>query len=152
MGIPTGKCVVYGAAGANPEWLLPVTVDVGTNNSQLQQDALYVGLPQGRLRGQEYFDLMVELVQGLQERFGRTVLVHWEDLAAKNAFQMLQLVRNMRVPTFNDDIQATAAVAVAAVLGAVRVPGALPLQQQRFLFFGAGQVRGYSLDRGVGPA
>lgn len=91
MGIPTGKCVVYGAAGAKPEWLLPVTVDVGTNNRQLQQDPLYIGLPQERLRGQEYVDLMAELVVGLQQRFGRPVLVHWEDLAGRNAFQILQV-------------------------------------------------------------
>lgn len=91
MGIPTGKCVVYGAAGAKPDWLLPITVDVGTNNKQLQGDPLYVGLPQRRVRGQPYTDLMLELVLGLQERFGRRVLVHWEDLAAKNAFQILQV-------------------------------------------------------------
>ncbi|KAF6257169.1 hypothetical protein COO60DRAFT_1702001 [Scenedesmus sp. NREL 46B-D3] len=131
MGIPTGKCVVYGAAGAPPSWLLPITVDVGTNNAALLADPLYVGQPQQRLRGQPYQQLMLEVVQGLQKRFKRQVLVHWEDLAVSNAFNVLQLSQGAGVPTFNDDIQATAAVAVAAVLGGV---------QQRWLFFGAGQA------------
>ncbi|WIA13414.1 hypothetical protein OEZ85_006994 [Tetradesmus obliquus] len=140
MGIPTGKCVVYSAAGAAPSWLLPITVDVGTNNAALLSDPLYIGQPQQRLRGQPYQALMLEVVQGLQRRFGRQVLLHWEDLAVRNAFSVLQLAQGAGVPTFNDDIQATAAVAVAAVLGGVRVPGVLPLAQQRWLFFGAGQA------------
>ncbi|WIA33562.1 hypothetical protein OEZ86_006686 [Tetradesmus obliquus] len=140
MGIPTGKCVVYSAAGAAPSWLLPITVDVGTNNAALLADPLYIGQPQQRLRGQPYQALMLEVVQGLQRRFGRQVLLHWEDLAVRNAFSVLQLSQGAGVPTFNDDIQATAAVAVAAVLGGVRVPGVLPLAQQRWLFFGAGQA------------
>jgi hypothetical protein len=86
-----GKCVVYGAAGAPPSWLLPITVDVGTNNAALLADPLYVGQPQQRLRGQQYQQLMLEVVEGLQRRFKRQVLVHWEDLAVSNAFKVLQV-------------------------------------------------------------
>jgi hypothetical protein len=86
-----GKCVVYGAAGAPPSWLLPITVDVGTNNAALRADPLYVGQPQQRVRGQPYQQLMLEVVQGLQKRFNRQVLVHWEDLAVSNAFNVLHV-------------------------------------------------------------
>jgi hypothetical protein len=86
-----GKCVVYGAAGASPSWLLPITVDVGTNNAALLSDPLYIGQPQQRLRGRPYQQLILEVVEGLQRRFKRQVLVHWEDLAVSNAFSVLQV-------------------------------------------------------------
>jgi hypothetical protein len=69
-----GKCVVYGAAGAPPSWLLPITVDVGTNNAALLADPLYVGQPQQRLRGQPYQALMLEVVNGLQASYKLQVL------------------------------------------------------------------------------
>lgn len=78
----------------------------------------------------------------LQRRYGPSLLVHWEDVAAPNAFALLQALQAQGVPTFNDDIHCTAVVTLAAVFGALRLPGVLPLEQQRFLFFGAGQVRG----------
>ncbi|KAI8466125.1 MAG: hypothetical protein J3K34DRAFT_524796 [Monoraphidium minutum] len=117
-GIPIGKCIVYAAAGLPPEWLLPVVVDVGTESAGLREgDPLYLGLPQRRLRGEAYYALMEEL-----------------------AFSMLQRLRGRGTPTFNDDIECTAAVTAAALLGALRLPGVAPLPQQRFLFFGAGQA------------
>jgi len=82
---------VYGAAGVLPGWLLPITVDVGTNNQHLQQDPLYIGMPMERVRGRQYEALMMEVVMALQERFHRQVLVHWEDLAVGNAFTILRV-------------------------------------------------------------
>lgn len=66
MGIPVGKCVVYGACGIEPDWLLPITVDVGCDKDGVREDPLYVGLQQKRLRGEAYFNLMLEVVQALQ--------------------------------------------------------------------------------------
>jgi malate dehydrogenase (oxaloacetate-decarboxylating)(NADP+) len=91
MGIPTGKCNVYAAAGTPPDWLLSITVDVGTDNTLLRSDPLYVGQPRPRLRGQRYFDVVEGVVAALQQRYGNRVIVHWEDLAVGNAFQMLQV-------------------------------------------------------------
>lgn len=91
-GIPAGKCIVHAAAGVPPSWLLPVTVDCGTDNVALRESALYVGTPTPRVQGGvAYDDLMAELVQCLQERFARPVLLHWEDLGAANAFRVLQV-------------------------------------------------------------
>lgn len=76
----------------------------------------------------------------VQKRYGRGVLIHFEDFGAGNAFRLLQRMRAARVPAFNDDIQCTAGVTVAAALAALRLPGVPPLAQQTFLFFGAGQA------------
>lgn len=91
MGIPTGKSNVYLAAGTPPDWLLPITVDVGTENAALRSDPLYVGRAEQRLRGQRYFDVMEGVLKALQQRYGSQVVVHWEDLAMGNAMQMLQV-------------------------------------------------------------
>jgi malate dehydrogenase (oxaloacetate-decarboxylating)(NADP+) len=91
MGIPTGKCNVYAAAGMPPDWLLPITVDVGTDNASLRSDPLYVGQPRPRLRGQRYFDVVEGVLGALRQRYGSRVIVHWEDLAVGNAYQMLQV-------------------------------------------------------------
>lgn len=140
MGIPVGKAVVYGACGVNPDWILPITLDVGTNNTALLKDPLYLGLPVSRERGDKYMALVDELVAALQKRYGPLVLIHWEDLGPSSAFSLLQRLQSLQVPTFNDDVQCTAAVVVAAVLGAMQVPGVVPLKRQKFLFFGAGQA------------
>ncbi len=68
------------------------------------------------------------------------MLIHWEDLGSRNAFPLLGRLRRARVLTINDDIECTAAVTLAALLGATRVPGVPPLEEQTFLFLGAGQV------------
>lgn len=91
MGIPTGKCNVYAAAGTPPDWLLPITVDVGTENAALRSDPLYVGLPSARLRGQRYLSVMEGVVGALRQRYGQQVVVHWEDLAVGNATEMLRV-------------------------------------------------------------
>lgn len=91
MGIPTGKSNVYFVAGTPPDWLLPITVDVGTDNASLRSDTLYVGHPEQRLRGARYYAVMEGVVKALQQRYGSRVVVHWEDLAIGNALQMLQV-------------------------------------------------------------
>ena len=90
MGISAGKSMVYAACGLNPEWLLPIQLDTGTNNETLLNDPLYVGDRRKRERGETYDALLDELVDALKARYGEGVLVHFEDFAPRNAFRVLQ--------------------------------------------------------------
>jgi malate dehydrogenase (oxaloacetate-decarboxylating)(NADP+) len=136
MGIPIGKLALYTAcAGVHPARCLPVTLDVGTENDTLLRDPLYTGLPMRRMRGEPYAALVEEFVQAVTRRFP-DALIQWEDFATRNAFGLLERYRD-RICTFNDDVQGTAAVAVAALLGAARIIER-PLREQTLLFFGAG--------------
>lgn len=138
MGIPVGKLSLYtGCAGIDPERTLPITLDMGTNNQDFQKDPMYLGLRHPRVQGAEFDEFMEEFVNAVKERFPKTLL-QFEDFGNHNAFRLLETYRT-QLPSFNDDIQGTAAVTLAGIYGALRITGK-PLTEQKIVFLGAGEA------------
>ena len=138
MGISVGKIKLYVASGGlHPACCLPMCLDVGTNNQALLDDPLYLGWKHPRLEGNEYWDFIEKFVLGVKRSFPRA-LVQWEDFAKHKAFTLLERYRD-RLLSFDDDIQGTGAVALAAITTAMRIKKS-SFASQRFLIAGLGQA------------
>ena len=136
MGIPIGKLALYTACGGvPPDLTMPVLIDAGTNNEGLLRDPLYLGLRQARPDDAVLDGFVEEFMTAVQEVFPGCC-VQFEDWAGDDAVRLLARYRE-RVCCFNDDIQGTAAMALAGILGALRITGGR-LSEQTFLFLGAG--------------
>ena len=136
VAISIGKLMVYtAAAGINPNQVLPLVLDVGTNNKQLIEDPLYLGNRHPRVRGEAYYDFVDKFVSTAERLFPRLYL-HWEDFGRSNAATILEKYQN-RITTFNDDVQGTGIVALAGILGALEISKE-KFTDQRVMVFGAG--------------
>ncbi|MCU5680794.1 oxaloacetate-decarboxylating malate dehydrogenase [Bacillus wiedmannii] len=136
INIAIGKLAVYTAAvGIDPSRVLPVILDVGTNREELLNNPFYIGNRHPRITGEAYDEFIDTFVQAVNKQFPKALL-HWEDFSSRNARKILDKYRH-DICTFNDDIQGTGAVSLAAVLSAVKVSG-VPLSEHRVVVFGAG--------------
>jgi malate dehydrogenase (oxaloacetate-decarboxylating) len=138
LGIPIGKLSLYTLIGGiHPERTLPIVLDVGTNNQERLNDPEYLGWRHERISGQSYFDFIDQFVQAVKQELPG-VCLQWEDFATPHARPILQNYRDQLL-TFNDDIQGTAAVALGAILGAVKVTRE-SLKEQQIVMLGAGSA------------
>jgi malate dehydrogenase (oxaloacetate-decarboxylating) len=134
--ISIGKLAVYtAAAGVHPRRVLPVVLDMGTDNLKLLNDDMYLGARHARVRDQRYDNLIDAYVTAVSKMFPNAML-HWEDFGATNARRILNKYAD-QVCTFNDDMQGTAATVMAAVFSALRATGTR-MRDQRIVIHGAG--------------
>lgn len=155
--ISVGKLMVYtAAAGVDPACVLPVVLDVGTNNEKLLKDDLYLGNKHSRVNGDKYYQFVDQFVQCVEKLFPGLYL-HFEDFGRDNADNILKKYRN-HILTFNDDIQGTGIIVLAGILGALKISGQ-KLTEQKYVCFGAGtagtgiveQVYSEMLQAGLKP-
>jgi malate dehydrogenase (oxaloacetate-decarboxylating) len=136
LAIAIGKLALYTVAGGvSPYRTMPVGLDVGTDREGLAESAGYLGVRQPRLKGDEYLAFMDKVVEALRERWPRAIL-QWEDLSKDTAFAVLERYRKT-IPSFNDDIQGTGAVALAGLITACASRGR-KLGDERVIVYGAG--------------
>lgn len=136
MGIPIGKLSLYTlGAGIHPAHCLPIALDVGTDNQDLLDDPMYLGVPRRRMRGEEYKAFIGKFVRQVKRHFPNAVL-QWEDFSKSNAFDNLTDYEDT-LPSFNDDIQGTGSVVLAGILGACKIKGE-SLADQTYVVYGAG--------------
>jgi malate dehydrogenase (oxaloacetate-decarboxylating) len=136
LAIPIGKLALYTVGGGvSPFRTVPAVLDVGTDREDLLEDPLYLGVQRKRLRGDGYLAFMAKFVEAVRQRWPHAI-IQWEDLSKDAAFTVLDAFRDV-VPSFNDDIQGTGAVALAGLLAAARLRGR-KLSDERFLVLGAG--------------
>jgi malate dehydrogenase (oxaloacetate-decarboxylating) len=155
--VSIGKLAIYTAAGGvDPGRVIPVMLDVGTNRESLLNDPAYIGNRHARVRGKPY-DEFIDAYVNVVTRLFPNALLQWEDFAPGNGRRILEKYRDS-IATFNDDMQGTGAIALAAVISAVRVCGT-PLRNQRVIVFGAGtaglgvadQIRNAMVRQGLSP-
>ena len=136
IGISVAKIVIYTlCAGINPKRMLPVMIDVGTNNPKLLNDPLYIGWRHSRVHGEAYDQFVSKVVKSIKQKFPE-VFLQWEDFGKKKARWNLDLYQD-KICTFNDDIEGTGAVAMAAIINASKLTRT-PLSNHRVVIFGAG--------------
>lgn len=136
VNISVGKLMVYtAAAGIDPREVLPVSIDVGTNNETLLNDPLYLGNKHKRVTGDEYYEFLDKFVKAARNAFP-DVYIHFEDFGRDNATKLLNKYRK-EIPVFNDDVQGTGIVCLSGVLGALNI-SKQKFSDQIFLTFGAG--------------
>ena len=138
MDIPVAKLMVYGLCGGiDPTRTLPIFLDVGTNNQALLDDPMYLGCQHLRINSEQYDTFIHTFVNSINKHFPNAFL-HWEDFGRGNARRILDQYQN-ELCTFNDDIQGTGAVTLAALLAACEITG-LDLEKQRIVVYGAGSA------------
>ncbi len=138
MAIPVAKLMVYSAIGGiNPNTTLPIMLDAGTNNKNLLNDPMYLGWRHARVSGKDYEEFISKFVEAVKKLFPKSFL-HWEDFGPYNAYSNLIKYRQ-KICSFNDDIQGTGVVTIAAILAGLRQTKQT-LAQQRIVIFGAGSA------------
>lgn len=142
MNIPIGKLSLYvSAAGVSPSRTLPIVLDVGTDNLELRENPLYLGLNRPRLRGKEYYNLLDEWISAVRYRWPNT-LIQFEDFSSEEAETLLDRYRYTSAPCFNDDIQSTGCIAIAALLSSLRTRGKImsDVRDEKIVCVGAGSA------------